>query len=273
VAVNVVVDLIHMLGAAAWVGGLVFLLKAAYPASDTGQRERVSLLGPVVARFSDLAVLGVSAVVLSGTFAAYMQLRSWSALTGSAYGQVLLAKIAVFLPLVALGGFNKNVVKPRIDRAVASGDDAGGLATLRRIVSYEVTLAIVVVALTAWLVSLAPGREAAAASEGPYQTTVTLGEGRLDVLVVPNRVGENEVHLTAVDDAGGPQKLDEMSALFRMASEDIGPIVARGRKLAPGHYVIQGHQLSVPGDWTIEVVARTSRFEEERTTFPLTVRR
>ena len=44
--------------------------------------------------------------------------------------------------------------------------------------------------------------------------------------------------------------------LFTMPSKSIGPIVAEGRRLAKGHFVVQGGQLSVPGDWTLEVVAR-----------------
>jgi copper transport protein len=186
---------------------------------------------------------------------------------------VLLGKIAVFLPLLGLGGYNKSYVKPQIDRAIESGNDDGAIDKLRRIVSFEVVLAVVVIAITAWLVSLAPGRETVASDEGPFQQTISLGAGRLDVLVQPNQVGENEVHLTAVTNAGAPQKIKEMQALFKMPSQGIGPITAKGRKLAPGHFVVQGHQLSVPGTWSIEVVARTGPFHEDRATFQITVPR
>jgi hypothetical protein len=41
--------------------------------------------------------------------------------------------------------------------------------------------------------------------------------------------------------------------------------VGEGVRLAPGHYVVQGRQLSVAGRWLLEIVARTGRFNEERT--------
>jgi copper transport protein len=273
VAINVVADVIHVVAVSAWIGGLVFLAFAAFPATLVVERQRVAVLGPVIHRFSNAAVVSVGAVVLSGTFASYMQVRSWQALFDSTYGLVLVAKIAVFIPLVALGGVNKNVLIPRIDRAVASGDDDGGVRSLKRVVSFEVILSVVVLTLTAWLITLAPARTAAPSAEGPFQQTIALGEGRLDVLVTPNRVGENEVHLTAVTSAGAPLKVKQMRALFTMSEQEIGPIVGKGRLLAPGHFVVQGHQLSVPGTWDIEVVARTSRFDEERATFELNVQR
>lgn len=273
VAINVAADGIHLFGVSVWIGGLAYLAFAAFPATLSVGGQRAITLGPVVHRFSNAAVVAVGAVVVSGTFASYMQVRSWEALFDSTYGLVLLAKIAVFLPLVALGGVNKKVLIPRIDRAVASGDDKGGVASLKRVVSVEVILSVVVLSLTAWLITLAPARTATSSEEGPFQQTVALGEGRLDVLVTPNKVGENEVHLTAVTSSGAPLKVKQMRALFTMPEQDIGPIVGKGRLLAPGHFVVQGHQLSVPGRWDVEVVARTSRFDEERATFELNVQR
>jgi copper transport protein len=270
---NVIVDVLHLGAAAAWVGGLAFLLFAAFPATRDEEGERTKILAPVIARYSKIAVYSVIAVVVSGLWASYIQVRSFGALTGSTYGLVLLAKVAIFLPLVGLGGFNKNYVIPRIDRAAREGDDPSGLTTLKKIVSVEVALAVVVVAVTAALVSLAPGRDDLGDAKGPFLQSIALGEGRLDVLVQPNQVGENEVHLTAVTDAGSPMKVKEMQALFTMPEQGIGPLTGEGRRLAPGHFVVQGDQLSVPGTWSVEVVARISRFEEERSTFQLTVPR
>ncbi|MEA2448043.1 MAG: copper transport protein, partial [Actinomycetota bacterium] len=94
---------------------------------------------------------------------------------------------------------------------------------------------------------------------------------KLNVIVQPNEIGENEVHLTATTSTGAPAPIKQMLVLFRMPAQEIGPIEGKGRKLAAGHFVVQGRQLSVPGTWQLEVVARTSRFEEERTTVSLIV--
>lgn len=90
-----------------------------------------------------------------------------------------------------------------------------------------------------------------------------LENNNLAVLVDPNRVGLNEVHLTLTTPQGEPVPVRGMSVGFSLPAEDIGPLEARGRKLGSGHYVVQGRQLSIEGDWTITVRARLSRFAEK----------
>ena len=45
----------------------------------------------------------------------------------------------------------------------------------------------------------------------------------------------------------------------------IEPIELEPRKAGPGHYVISGAALGVAGDWTLEIAARVSDFDEHRT--------
>jgi copper transport protein len=146
------------------------------------------------------------------------------------------------------------------------------MGTLRRLVATEVTLAVIVLGITSFLVNLPPARVAAGVT-GPFVTDVRLGPYQLNVLIDPNEIGENEVHLTATQDDGTPAPIKAVDILFRMPEENIGPLHGHGTELAPGHFVVQGHELSVPGQWQIEVVARITRFDEERSTFSFTVNR
>jgi copper transport protein len=198
--------------AAAWVGGLVVLVVAAFPAARVAPgADRQGALVPVVARFSDVALVAVGVLVVSGLLRAWAEVRALRALS-EPYGVVLLAKLALFLPLLGLGLFNNRWLKPRIQEAGERG--ARAVSTLRRAVLAEVLLAVVVVAVTALLVNLPPARVAAGV-EGPFITDVRLGEHRLNVLVEPNRVGENEVHLTVTQRSGAPAPLEDMRVLFR----------------------------------------------------------
>jgi copper transport protein len=101
---------------------------------------------------------------------------------------------------------------------------------------------------------------------GPFNAEVRLGSYNLNVLVQPNKIGANEIDLKATAPEGAPIHIAEIKVLFSMPAQDIGPLVGRGRELAHGHWVIEGRQLSVPGEWQLEIVARTGRFEQERTT-------
>jgi putative copper export protein len=155
---NFVVALVHVTAAAAWVGGLFMLVAAAFPAvRGQAQDNRARLLAPVVARFSDLAVWSVFAVVASGTYSAWMAIGGMRALTDSTYGLVFLAKMGAFLPVLVLGGVNNRWTKPRLLRAAreeTSGSRA--LVILRRLVALEVTLVALVLAFTVFLLQLSP---------------------------------------------------------------------------------------------------------------------
>jgi len=271
-ALNVAADVLHVVAGAAWVGGLVLLIGGAFPATrDLSEERRATTLAPVVARFSDLAVIAVAALVLSGLVRAWAEIRALRALTGATYGIVLLAKVAAFLPILALGAVNNRWTKPRIVRAVAEGDPARApLRALRRLVRIEVALGAVVIAITALLVNLPPARVEAGV-EGPFTTEASLGHHELHVMVDPNHVGDNRVHIQAMAGSGEPMEFEQVRVLFRMPEQGIGPIVAEAEEMSPGTFVVHGHQLSVPGEWTLEIVARTGEFDEERATVQVIV--
>ncbi|HZK50240.1 MAG TPA: CopD family protein, partial [Actinomycetota bacterium] len=120
VAINIPADIAHMAGVAAWLGGLVTLLVVAYPATRSlDEPSRTSALTPVVRRFSAIAFWSVVAVVATGVIRSWLELGSVSAFWEETYGLVLLGKVGVFLPLVALGAVNKRIVGPRLEASTA----------------------------------------------------------------------------------------------------------------------------------------------------------
>jgi copper transport protein len=274
VALNVAADVLHMVAAAMWMGGLLLLVRGAFPATrDLGPDARARALAPVVARFSDLAVIAVAALVGSGVVRAWTEVRALRALVDSSYGIALLLKVSAFLPILALGFINNRWTKPRIVRAVAEGDPTDAeapLRRLRRLVGIEITLGAVVIAVTALLVNLPPARVAAGV-EGPFNTEAALGHRGIHIMVDPNRVGENEIHITPEMMGEEEAHFDEIRVLFRMPEEGIGPIPAEAMPSGHGEYLVRGHQLSVPGEWILEIVARTGEFDEERTRVNVTV--
>jgi copper transport protein len=161
VALGVPADVLHLSGLACWLGGLVGLVAVALPAArGAGDRERVTVLAPVVSRFSNLAVASVAVIAVTGTVRAWMEVRTLAGLTGYAYGITLLVKLAVVACLLTVGAVNNRWSKPRIQRAVEAaeltGQGASALRTLRRLVLLEVLLAAVVLAVAAALVNLEP---------------------------------------------------------------------------------------------------------------------
>ena len=164
-ALGVIPDVSHLFAGALWIGGLVGLVLLAMPATRVaGEAARVAILAPVVSRFSNLALISVAALVVTGAVRGWMEIRTLAALTGEAYGIALLTKVAVVVPLVVLGAINNRWTKPRIRRAAEKAgrteSGTGGIRVLGRLVLAEVVLAAVVLSVTAVLVDLGPPGDA-----------------------------------------------------------------------------------------------------------------
>ncbi|MFI5616116.1 copper resistance protein CopC [Streptomyces sp. NPDC051567] len=93
------VDILHLLAAATWLGGLTALLVALHKVPGI-EREAVRL-------FSKVAFVSVLVLAVTGIYQSWRQLGSWSAFTGTGYGQLLLVKIALVAVLVAVAGLSR----------------------------------------------------------------------------------------------------------------------------------------------------------------------
>ncbi|MET8165136.1 copper resistance CopC family protein [Streptomyces sp. NPDC005329] len=101
---------LHLLAMAVWLGGLAALLTLFY---------RASVPSRVVGRFSQLAGLSVTVLVVTGVYQSWRGLGSVSALTDTTYGRVLLAKLAaVTLLLLAGARSRRTVTRERTARSV-----------------------------------------------------------------------------------------------------------------------------------------------------------
>ena len=161
-AFGVAVGVLHFSAAAVWFGGLILLGACVLPRADG------RLLHPVL-RFSSVAFTAMVVIVATGTVQGWRQLGSLQALAHTAYGRLLVAKVAAFLLLVAFAGRSRTLVRRRlVARALvgaaparhgADGDaDADSVWLLRRLVLAEVVIAVVVLALTALLGIATPPR-------------------------------------------------------------------------------------------------------------------
>ena len=135
---------IHMLAGACWAGGLVLLILLL--------RERRDGEPPAeeARRYSSMAVVAISVVVVSGLARAVNELGGWSALGhiwSSSYGRTLVVKVAVVLIVIALGALNRlrNVARVATDTR-----------PLRRIVAVEIVAVAGILLLTATLTSFPP---------------------------------------------------------------------------------------------------------------------
>ena len=145
-ALALIVDYIHLLAAALWVGGLMAIGLALRAAPRLAREDAVR---SSILQFSRLAAPTVAVVALAGVYLALRELPSVSALVTSGYGTTLLVKAAVAGGALALGGYHRRFVVPRL----ASG---APIATIRRTLMLEVGVLVTVLALAAVLSQRAP---------------------------------------------------------------------------------------------------------------------
>ncbi|MFE6907306.1 copper resistance CopC/CopD family protein [Streptomyces erythrochromogenes] len=87
-------DILHMMAVATWLGGLSALLVALYKVPGI---ERSA-----IRRFSRVAFVSVVVLAVTGVYQAWRQTGTWSALTGTEYGQLLLLKVALVAVLLSV---------------------------------------------------------------------------------------------------------------------------------------------------------------------------
>jgi copper transport protein len=260
-----VADVAHVEAAAAWSGGLAFLLAGLF----LDRERRWPFAADAVPRFSALALLSVAVLLAAGTVNGYLQVRVLRGLWETDYGLLLLAKVALVLPLLALGAYNNRRVVPRLRRQLASALERRRFV---RATGAELALMTAVVGVTAVLVSEPPAR-AEVAPKGPYSTLTTLGPLELNLVVDPGRAGANAIHLYLSDRAGRPAAAAEARVSAVLASKRIGPLRFRATRIAPGHFSVYRAQLALAGDWQLGVEARRGEFESLTTSVSVPIRK
>jgi copper transport protein len=162
-AVGAVVGVLHFAAAAVWFGGLVLLGTGMLPRADVGLLQAVP-------RFSSVAFTAMVVIVVTGILQSWRQLGDLQALGHTAYGRLLVAKVVAFLLLIAFAGRSRVLVRRKLTARASVGaaaphqhaggaanpprrddTDARSLGLLRRLVLAEVTIAVVVLAVTALL--------------------------------------------------------------------------------------------------------------------------
>ncbi len=266
-ALAVVSDWVHVLAASAWIGGLVFVLVALWRSGGA----RWSLATRAVPRFSTLAVVSVTALLVAGVVSSLLEVSSWSALWETTYGRLLLVKAALVLPVLALGSFNNRVSVPRLRAGTAPAVER---RRFLRSTAAELALVVAIVGVTAVLVAEPPAKAQLAAPAGPVSREAILGPFHLELVVDPAKTGTNEVGLHLLDHSTGqPAEVDEVRVGASLPAAGVGPIRLRAVPAGPGHAVVPAATFPLVGDWRLRVDVRQGDFDEWSTTVTIPIRK
>ncbi|MDX1611846.1 MAG: CopD family protein, partial [Candidatus Thermoplasmatota archaeon] len=257
----VVNDWLHQIASAVWLSGLVALTLAATGA--TSERDGASL----VRRFSPLAVASVIVLVLTGSLSALEHLPGWRALLTTTYGQALLVKILLLVPLIALGAYHRYVVLPALE---VPGQARWDMARLRWSAAAEVGLMAIVLLAAGVLTSMAPPAPGLApgAEEGIEPLTTFEVDGlnlTLQLTPRPVAVGFQDLYLEprqVTEDAPDPSEIEAFLVL-RPPSNPHGETSSRSAHvLANGTWHWGGALFTEPGTWEATVLLQGPLYHE-----------
>ena len=153
-------DIVHLLAAGAWLGGLPMLALVFHRALAAATADAHDVAREATRRFSTMGLIAVAALLATGVVNTWYLSGSLPALVGTDYGRWLLLKIALFGAMVATAAVNRRVLTPRL--AFESNDPRRASARtamlkLRRNSLVEAALGLGVIAIVAWLGSAVPG--------------------------------------------------------------------------------------------------------------------
>jgi len=148
--IMVTVYSIHVIAAAAWVGGLPPLLFALVEQRHFGPYEAREWSLDILSRYSLMAMVAVTLIVVSGIAnAGFRVAGSFDKLFDTSYGDALFTKIGVVAVMLILASFNRFVAMPRLRAASLKG--MGQITRLRYSVALELVLGVAVLGAAAVL--------------------------------------------------------------------------------------------------------------------------
>jgi copper transport protein len=264
-ALAIFLDVFHVAAASTWVGGLAFTILGLLLAGD----DRWPLASRAVPRFSLLAVFSVATLITAGTIRGYQEVRAFHGLWDTRYGQLLLVKIALVLPLLLLGLYNNRYAVPRLKKQIASVVEQ---RRFLRAAGTELAIMAAIVGVTAVLVTEPPAK--ASISAAKYATdTIPIGPLELNYLIDPAKTGPNVIHLYFYRPKSGfPASVDDAKMSATLPSKNLGPLRIPLTRIVPSHYAASAGVFPQAGDWQVTFEIRRGQFQSYTQTVTVSIR-
>ncbi len=258
-------DFIHLLAAAAWMGGLLLLGLLFWQTRTDADADEQRGLGQIVRRFSLLAAGAVFVLTVTGLFSSAVQLPSLASLWTTAYGLLLLGKLALVALALGLAFFN--------NRAAHRANESPSFWLPRR-VGIEALVSVGLLLVVALLVQTPPPPrpQPAVAPALPFNDIQLAGDLLIHLQITPNQPGSNRfwTHLYHPDTSPiGEVQLVRLffapkRAELGQARTDLPP---EGNDI----YVDEGAWMGQSGEWDVTVYVRRRGMDDATAQFAVTL--
>lgn len=264
----VAADWLHLLATTLWIGGLLafgLVLLASWRDRDASTTQTAAMVG----YFSNYVRVSVAALIATGFYAAWLHVGSLEALTTTVYGQTLVIKLILFVPVLVLAAINLFWTHRQLQQGKAVWVD-----WLRGLVSAEIVLLCGILITVGVMTSGRPSRgvqtlrdvalKRAQAMPAPYFGMETSNEVMVHLDVIPGLVGQNEFRISLANEETG-ELIDDASLIrlrFDNLDESVGQSELRPTLADNGAYYATGANISTPGEWRIRAnIQRPGEFD------------
>lgn len=270
-----VLDYIHNLVAAVWIGGIiyfVFTLLPTFSQLQENNREKMSLV--MIPRFSIAFVISIGIVIITGPTLMWFLESDVRLITESLFGQLIILKIAIAATMVGLGGFFQFRVQKNGEKNLSSGKILV-YKKLKRSLKVDVALGVILLGIVALLTNgtLPAGEIQKIDAQGivyGYNTIEFTENAKFDINISPFASGFNSITIKATDFQGNQlYDSEQIKVKISNPSKSISPIEVPMKVIAREEnkpIEFQGEiTFGFSGKWLVEVEAqRTENANESK---------
>jgi copper resistance protein D len=244
-------DLVHLLAAGAWLGGLPAL--ALLLAQARGSPGCTVFARTATRRFGWLGAACVAALLASGLFSSWNLLAGPGDLLATDYGRLLSLKLGLVAAMLAIAAVNRFHLTPRLAAP-------GALRALQRNSLAEAGLGLVVLLLVGALGTLEPTAHIhvhTPSAEIPAEAAfvhIHAGETMADVTIDAGRAGPVRATIRVSRENGTEFPAKELRLALDPPNATARSIEQPAVRQPDGSWKVQRLEIGQPGIWTVRVI-------------------
>ncbi|TJV37790.1 MAG: copper resistance protein CopC [Mesorhizobium sp.] len=250
---------LHGVGIAFWAGALVPLGLALKGSSAHA--------APFLRRFSRLIMPVVAVLAVAGVVLAVIQVQTPVALVDTAYGRLLLVKLALLVFLFTLAAVNRW-------RLTASAE-AGSTEVQRRLtrsIGVEMLIVLAIFGVAAGWRFTPPPRALAIAAAQPVSVHIHALQAMADLSITPGHAGPVAASMIIMSGDFGPLDAKEVTLVLSKPDSGIEPLKRAATKPGDGSWRVDNLVIPVPGRWTVRLDILVSDFDMVKIEAPVDIR-
>ncbi|UVK40443.1 CopD family protein [Mesorhizobium sp. AR10] len=250
---------LHGAGIAFWAGALLPLGLAL--------RQQPAEAAPFLRRFSRAITYVVVVLAAAGIVLAVIQVQTPAALVDTAYGRLLLIKLALLLFLFTLAAINR--------WKLTAPAEAGETEVQRRLVrsiGIEVLIVLAIFGVTAGWRFTPPPRALAIAAAQPASIHIHTSKAMADLSITPGHTGPVAATIVIMTGDFGPLDAKQVTLVLSKPDSGIEPLKRPATKPGDGTWRVDDLVIPVSGRWTARIDILVSDFDIVKIEAPIDIR-